>query len=66
MTDVKGGYLRPTTTTRVSCGWQCHRDRPKPSSEPGTDYACAYGSSLVAPEDGVIVDLSTRTAGATV
>ena len=65
MTDVKGGYLRPTTTTRVSCSWQCHRDRPKPSSEPGTDYACAYGSALVAPEDGVIVDLSTSTSGAT-
>ncbi|QNN98086.1 lysin A [Microbacterium phage Fede] len=65
MVDVKGGYLRPTTTPTISCSWQCHRDRPTPSTEPGTDFACAYGSSLVAPEDGVIVDIKTTTSGAT-
>ncbi|QYC53808.1 endolysin [Microbacterium phage EugeneKrabs] len=65
MTAVKGGYLRPTTTPTVSCSWQCHRDRPTPSTEPGTDFACAYGSQLVAPEDGVVVDLKTSTSGGT-
>ncbi|QCG78325.1 lysin A [Microbacterium phage AloeVera] len=65
MPDVKGGYLRPTTTPTVSCSWQCHRDRPTPSTEPGTDFACAYGSQLFAPEDGVIVDVKTSTSGAT-
>lgn len=65
MADVKGGYLRPTTTARVSCSWQCHRDRPTPSTEPGTDYACAYGSTLVAPEDGIVVDVKHTTSGGT-
>lgn len=65
MTDVIGGYLRPTTTPTISCSWQCHRDRRPSSTEPGTDYACAYGSSLVAPEDGVIVDVKTTTSTAT-
>ncbi|UQT01722.1 endolysin [Microbacterium phage Morrill] len=65
MPDVKGGYLRPTTTPTVSCSWQCHRDRPTPSTEPGTDFACAYGSQLFAPEDGIIVDAKTSTSGAT-
>lgn len=65
MADKIGGYLRPTTTPTISCSWQCHRDRPTPSTEPGTDYACAYGSALFAPEDGVIVDVKTTTSGAT-
>jgi murein DD-endopeptidase MepM/ murein hydrolase activator NlpD len=65
MADKTGGYLRPTTTTDISCSWGCHRNRKPSSTEPGTDYACAYGSALFAPEDGVIVDVKSTTSGAT-
>lgn len=65
MTEVKGGYQRPTTTTFISDTFQGHRNRRTPSTEPGTDYGSAYGSSLFAPEDGVVVDVKTSTSGAT-
>ncbi len=65
MTDVKGGYQRPTTTTYISDTFQGHRNRQTPSTEPGTDYGCAYGSSIFAPEDGVVVDVKATISGAT-
>lgn len=65
MADVKGGYQRPTGTSFVSSSYEDHRRRTPPSGEPGTDYGCAYGSTLYSPEDGVVVDLSTSTGGGT-
>ncbi|QDF16990.1 lysin A [Microbacterium phage YellowPanda] len=58
------GYLVPASAP-ISCSWQCHRDRPKPSTEPGTDHATAYGTSIRAAGAGTIVDSSTSTSGGT-
>lgn len=65
MADVKGGYARPTKTTRISSSWQGHRNRRPASTEPGTDYAAAYGETVVAAEDGVIADVKTTSTRAT-
>src|SRR5687767_1107315 len=35
---------------RMSCDWQCHRDRTPPSLEPGTDYAVAVHTPVAAAE----------------
>jgi murein DD-endopeptidase MepM/ murein hydrolase activator NlpD len=58
------GYLLPTTAA-VSATWQEHRDREPPSAEPGTDYACAYGTPLLAPAPGVVSAASNSTSGGT-
>ena len=65
MADKVGGYLRPSPVNSISSSWNDHRNRPTPSSEPGTDYPCAYGTSIFAPEDGVVADLQTHPGGAT-
>lgn len=65
MTDVKGGYAWPTATRTVSSSYQGHKNRNPPSKEPGTDIACAYGSTIVAPEDGRIVEIKRSTSAAT-
>jgi hypothetical protein len=59
------GYKLPTNTDFVSCSQPCHRNRNPPSSEPGTDYASAYGSPLYAPGNGTVVDLSHSNGSAT-
>lgn len=58
------GYLRPVEAP-ISCSRQCHADRNPPSSEPGTDYACAYGTPIQAAEAGTVVDLSHSNGGGT-
>lgn len=58
------GYRLPTTTTRVSSDYADHRRRNPPSSEPGTDYAAPYGSTLYAPGSGKVVDIKTTNSGA--
>ncbi|QKY80395.1 lysin A [Microbacterium phage Pabst] len=65
MADNKGGYLRPVSDPSISSSWQGHKNRKPPSQEPGTDYSCAYGSTIFAPEDGVIVDRKDSTSTAT-
>jgi peptidoglycan hydrolase-like protein with peptidoglycan-binding domain len=57
--------VRPTTTRVISSSWADHRKRTPPSQEPGTDYACAYGSTVVAPADGTVVAIQTHTGNAT-
>ncbi len=59
------GYALPTPTSYVSCSWQCHRDRNPPSTEPGTDYGCGYGSNVYAADAGRISDLKTSNSNAT-
>lgn len=64
MAEVKGGYLRPANAP-TSSSYNDHRyNRTPPSKEPGTDIGCAYGTTLVAPEDGVISLVDNSTAGA--
>ena len=58
------GYLPPADIW-VSCDWTCHRSRNPPSSEPGTDYATAYGTAIAAAGDGYIVDMKTSNGSAT-
>lgn len=63
------GYASPTGSTEVSCDWACHRNRPTPSTEPGTDFAGptsgGYGSPVYAPGDGVVVDVKRSNTSAT-
>lgn len=49
----------------ISSSWQDHKNRRPPSSEPGTDYACAYGTDILAAEDGVVADLKLDSGAAT-
>lgn len=58
------GYQRPVTDP-VSSSWADHKYRDPPSSEPGTDYACAYGTWILAADSGVIIDLQTGNGGGT-
>ncbi|WP_223690118.1 M23 family metallopeptidase [Leifsonia poae] len=50
-------YIYPTyahTASDQDGTWQGHKDRTPPSVNPGMDYACAYGSVVVAAKAGVI------------
>lgn len=60
------GYNLPTNTDYVSANHYNHCcERNPPSSEPGTDYASAYGSPLYAPANGWVVDLKHDNGSAT-
>jgi hypothetical protein len=58
------GYT-PPCTAGISSSWQDHKNRNPPSGEPGTDYACGYGTTIIAAGDGYISDLTTSNAGGT-
>lgn len=58
-----GGYVRPVNA-RISSSFAAHLRRNPPSVEPGTDYACAYGTTIYAAEDGVVSEVRNTTAGA--
>lgn len=64
MADVKGGYRRPTNSSFISSSYDDHKNRDKPSTEPGTDYGVAYGTPLYAPEDGRILLIDRDPGGA--
>jgi hypothetical protein len=51
--------------TYVSASWQSHKDRTPPSAEPGTDYGCAYGTPILAPDAGRVRYVQTSPAGGT-
>lgn len=58
------GYQVPTIAP-ISSSWQDHKNRrPNPSTEPGTDYACAYGSTISAAGAGRVVDVDHNPDGA--
>lgn len=57
-------YLRPVSGVDISSSWQDHKNRRPPSGEPGTDYACAYGTVLISPSDGRVITTKTDTSGA--
>jgi hypothetical protein len=63
-TGRMSGYLRPVEAG-ISCSWACHLDRDPPSTEAGTDYACAYGTPVLAAEAGTVVDVKHDTGSAT-
>ena len=62
---VPMSYRRPTATVEVSASWRDHLNRDPPSSEPGTDYPCPYGSEVVAVDDGVVTYVKTTNSTAT-
>lgn len=65
MADKRGGYLRPCISNNVTADYNNHRfGRTPPSSEPGTDYGVAYGSSIRAAEDGVVAYVDHSPSGA--
>lgn len=50
-------YIYPTpvhTAADHDGTWQGHKDRTPPSVNPGTDFACAYGSAVVAAKAGTV------------
>jgi murein DD-endopeptidase MepM/ murein hydrolase activator NlpD len=49
----------------VSSSWQDHKDRNPPSSEPGTDYACGYGTAVGDADPGTVIDLKSSNSGGT-
>ena len=58
------GYLRPVDAP-ISASWQDHKNRNPPSGEPGVDYACSYGTIIIAAGNGVIADLTYSNGGGT-
>lgn len=63
MSTLARGYVRPCDA-RISSDWADHRNRRPPSQEPGTDYACAYGTTIRSAHDGVVVEVKNTTTGA--
>lgn len=57
------GYLRPVDAP-ISSSWADHRRRTPPSTEPGTDYACAVGTAVRSPAAGVVIAVDRSAAGA--
>ncbi|WP_197061098.1 M23 family metallopeptidase [Microbacterium mangrovi] len=57
-----GKYTLPSAT--VASSWLGHRHRTPPSREPGTDFAVAFGTVVVAPFAGVVRSIHTGTDGA--
>lgn len=55
-------YIRPVQA-RISDTWRGHKNRPTPSSEPGVDYACGFGTPVRAPADGTIERIHDSPAG---
>lgn len=46
----------------ISDNYQAHKNRN--SAEPGTDYACAYGTDIVAAGNGTVVVVHNSSSGA--
>ena len=56
------GYVLPTSAP-VSDSWYGHKSRNPPSPEPGTDYACEYGTDLAIAEAGTVSVVDTSPGG---
>jgi murein DD-endopeptidase MepM/ murein hydrolase activator NlpD len=60
------GYVYPVGDIYVPADWHNHCcERNPPSSEPGTDYASAYGTPVRCPGNGRVVDVKTSNSNAT-
>lgn len=59
------GLIRPVPNgTPISSSFWDHKNRRPPSGEPGTDYACAYGTVLRSPAAGKVITVKHDTSGA--
>lgn len=58
------GYQIPCNSP-ISSSWGGHKGRKPPSTEPGTDYACGYGTNVMCAENGRVVDQKSSTSGGT-
>jgi murein DD-endopeptidase MepM/ murein hydrolase activator NlpD len=56
------GYVAPCDDPIVS-DWADHKYRDPPSAEPGTDYACPYGTSLAIADNGTITVADHSNSG---
>jgi murein DD-endopeptidase MepM/ murein hydrolase activator NlpD len=56
------GYQVPNDAP-ISSSWSDHRNRNPPSNEPGTDYACGYGSDIAMAEAGYVSVIDTNNGG---
>ena len=59
------GYLRPCGDIYVPSSWADHKYRNPPSSEPGTDYAAAYGTPIACADPGTVTDVNPSNSYAT-
>lgn len=57
-------YLRPVDAP-ISDTFEGHQKRTPPSVEPGVDYACAYGTPILAPANGTVIAIKTTNSTAT-
>lgn len=56
------GYRTPTDAP-VSDSWWGHKSRNPPSAEPGTDYACSYGTDIRVADGGVVSVIDRGNGG---
>lgn len=57
-------YIYPVGDIYVSCSFGCHKARNPPSIDPGTDYACAYGTPVKNIMAGTVVLVDDDAGGA--
>lgn len=56
-------WIRPVDAP-ISDTFLGHTRRKPPSTEPGIDYACGYGTRVVAPADGFVHSIKITNSGA--
>ncbi len=50
-------WIRPVEGGSISDSFDGHKNRAKPSVNPGTDYAVPFGTVVVAPADGIVTGI---------
>jgi len=56
---MPGPFLIPVRgNPGISCGFDCHRSRRPPSSNPGTDWPVGIGTPVYAPMDATVIRVS--------
>jgi len=50
-------WIRPVEGGTISDSFDGHKNRAKPSVNPGTDYAVPFGTVVVAPADGIVTGI---------
>ena len=56
-------YIYPTSARGVSDNFQTHKNRKPPSVNPGTDYTCGYGTTVVAVKSGTVTIADSNNDG---
>jgi murein DD-endopeptidase MepM/ murein hydrolase activator NlpD len=57
-------WIRPVDGGSISDSFNGHKNRAKPSVNPGVDYAVATGTPVKAVADGTVINIVTTFAGA--